>query len=126
VVRLESPTQGLFRTVAKDVTLHGVHIPAGSIVNMRFAASNRDERHFSCPEELDLDRRNAVTHLAFGGGTHHCLGAPLARREMFIAFSGLIDRIEDLWFAPDRNDFKHHESIMFRGVKELHIEFRRK
>jgi cytochrome P450 len=126
VVRLESPTQGLFRTATKDVTLHGVDIPAGSVINIRFAAANRDERHFSCPEELDLDRRNAVTHVAFGAGTHHCLGAPLARREMYWAFLALTERIDEMWFAPGKDSFKHHESIMFRGVKELHIEFKRK
>lgn len=125
VVRLESPTQGLYRTTTRDVTLHGVDIPAGSVINMRFAAGNRDERQFECPADLDLGRRNAVTHLAFGGGTHHCVGAPLARREMHWAFSALVKHIDEMWFAPGKNDFAHWESVTFRGVKELHIEFRK-
>jgi cytochrome P450 len=126
VVRLESPAQGQGRIAAKDVTLHGVDIPAGSAVNIRMGAANRDERHFGCPEELDLNRRNAGTHLGFGAGTHHCVGAPLARREMYWAFLALTERIEEMWFAPGKNDFKHHESWHFRGVKQQHIEFRKK
>jgi cytochrome P450 len=47
---------------------------------VRFAAANRDERMFECPEKLDLDRPKAGAHMGFGSGTHHCLGAPLARR----------------------------------------------
>ena len=50
--------------------------------------------HFECPADLDLDRGNVRQHLAFGFGTHHCLGAPLARRELNIGFRALVDRVE--------------------------------
>jgi cytochrome P450 len=86
VLRLEGPVQGLLRQNVVDVELHGVKIPAGSVLNVRYAAANRDERQFECPERIDLERRRIRSHLAFGVGTHVCLGAPLARRELYYGF----------------------------------------
>ncbi len=123
VLRLEGPVQGLFRTAAQDIELHGVTIPEGSMINVRYAAANRDEREFDCPEKLDLDRDKPGRHLAFGSGVHHCLGAPLARRELYWGFKALIDRVEDMWFAPNRNDFTVAPNFALRALKELHIEF---
>lgn len=123
VVRLESPVQSLMRIAAQDTELHGVKIPKGTLINVRYAAANRDERHFECPEKLDLERRNAGSHMGFGSGTHHCLGAPLARRELYWGFKALVDRIDDLWFAEGKNDFDHHPHFLLRSLKELHIEF---
>ncbi len=125
-LRLESPTQGLFRTTTREVTLHGVTIPAGAVINVRFAAANRDERHFACPDVIDLTRRNAATHLAFGAGTHHCLGAPLARRELYWAFRTLAERVDAMWFAPGMNEFEYQNSPLFRRLKALYIEFKKR
>ena len=123
VLRLEGPVQGLFRTTAVDVELHGVTIPAGAVVNVRYAAANRDPDHFTCPAEPDLDRENLRSHLAFGFGTHHCLGAPLARRELVIGFRALVDRVESLWFL-DGNDFSHQKNFCLRSLERLHIGVR--
>jgi cytochrome P450 len=128
VLRLEGPVQGLFRTAAVDVDLHGVHIPAGATINIRYASANRDERHFACPGELDLDRDNGKTHLAFGAGTHFCLGAPLARRELYLGFQALIERVDDLWFAANddgsaKNNFDVAPNFALRALKELHVGF---
>ena len=124
VLRLEGPVQGLFRTAAVDVEMHGVVIPAGSVVNVRYAAANRDPRHFDCPEVMDLDRENLRSHLAFGFGSHHCLRAPLARRELILGFRALVDRVDDMWFVEGSNDFTHHPNFCLRALKELHIGFR--
>lgn len=126
VLRLESPVQSLMRAAAKDVEIQGVKIPKGGIVNVRYAAANRDERHFECPEKLDLTRKNAGSHMAFGSGSHHCLGAPLARRELYWGFKALTDRIDDMWFAEGKNDFTHHPHFLLRSLKALHIEFKKK
>ena len=123
VVRLESPVQSLMRFVKEETELAGVTIPAGAIVNVRFAAANRDERAFECPEKLDLDRPKAGSHMGFGSGTHHCLGAPLARRELIWGFTAVVERFEDMWFAPGKNDFAYHPHFLLRSLKELHIEF---
>jgi cytochrome P450 len=126
VLRLEGPVQGLFRWASNDIELHGVKIPKGSMLNIRYAAANRDEREFECPEKLDLDRDKPGRHLAFGSGIHHCLGAPLARRELYWAFKALVDRIDEMWFAPGKNDFRVQPNFALRALKELHIEFRRR
>jgi cytochrome P450 len=123
VLRLESPVQGLFRTVRRDIEIHGVKIPAGAMINTRYAAANRDERHFPDPEKIDLTRRNAASHLAFGSGVHHCLGAPLARRELYWGFKAFIDRVEDFELTPERNALRHAPNFALRALKELHITF---
>lgn len=122
VVRLEGPVQGLFRVTTRDVELHGVTIPAGSMINVRYAAGNRDERQFERPDEVDLDRKTPRSHLAYGAGVHYCLGAPLARRELLIGFRALTERVAELRFA-DGNDFAHQPNFCLRALKELHIEF---
>ena len=53
VLRLESPVQGLLRETRVDVELHGVTIPAGAVVQLRFGAANRDERQFECPRDVE-------------------------------------------------------------------------
>ena len=90
---------------------------------IRFAAANRDPRHFECPHEIDLERKNAGSHLGFSSGTHHCLGAPLARRELYWGFKAFVDRIDEVWLAPGKNDLRHLPNYHLRILKELHIEF---
>ncbi|MEM8917729.1 MAG: cytochrome P450 [Pseudomonadota bacterium] len=123
VVRLESPVQSLMRFVLEDTEIAGIAIPAGSVINVRYAAANRDERFFDCPEKIDLERKKAGAHMGFGSGTHHCLGAPLARRELVWGFTAIVDRFEDMWFAEGKNDFAYHPHFLLRSLKELHIEF---
>lgn len=123
IIRIEGPVQGLLRELSEDVEMHGVHMPEGSIVNLRFAAANRDEREYERADEVDLERERTRTHLAFGFGEHFCLGAPLARREMFWSFKVLIDRVDSMRFAEGKNDFAYHPNYFLRALKELHIEF---
>jgi len=122
VIRVEGPVQGLLRETAVDVEMHGQVIPAGSIINVRFAAANRDERQYGCPAEIDLDRAQPKGHLAFGLGAHFCLGAPLARREMYFGFKALLERVESIRYVEGANDFEYAPSYFLRGLKELHIE----
>jgi len=123
VVRLESPVQGLTRTAKVDIELHGVKIPRGATLDVRFAAGNRDPERFECPDDIDLERRNAASHLGFSSGTHYCLGAPLARRELYWGFKAFIDRIEDFRLSPGRNKLRHHPNYGLRALKALHIDF---
>lgn len=126
VLRLESPVQSLMRSTANDVELSGTLIPAGSLINVRYGAANRDERRFGEPEKIDLDRKGPGGHLAFGSGVHHCLGAPLARRELIWSFTALVEKVDDMWFAEGKNDFSYHPHYLLRSLKELHIEFKRR
>ncbi|MFY9932163.1 MAG: cytochrome P450 [Streptosporangiaceae bacterium] len=79
-IRLATPLQLVGRTAARDVTLHGVRIPAGGRVVLVYGAANRDERRFADPDRFDVTR-GRFRHLGFGEGMHGCLGAPLARLE---------------------------------------------
>jgi hypothetical protein len=93
ILRFESPVQGLTRTLARDVELHGRSLRAGERVHLLFGSANRDERAFAAPEHVDL-AREPNHHLAFGFGIHFCLGASLARLELRVALE------EWLAFAP--------------------------
>lgn len=123
VLRLESPTQGLFRVVKRDVELEGVRIPAGARIMLRFAAANRDPDQYPDPDRLDVERINAGTHLAFGAGIHHCIGANLAREEMVQTFDALLGRVKNLAHAGGSSELCHHPSMILRGLKALHITF---
>ena len=123
VLRLESPVQCLLRMATEEVEISGVKLPAGAVIAVRYASANRDERRFDEPEQLDLDRVKPATHLAFGSGAHHCLGAPLARRELWWGFKVLTEEVETLNFAEDKNTFDVHPHFLLRSLKELHIEF---
>lgn len=123
VVRLEGPVQGLLREVAVDTEMHGVAMPAGSVVNLRFAAANRDDREYAGAAELDLERERPKSHIGYGFGAHFCLGAPLARRELHFGFKALTERIDSMWFLEGKNDFRYHPNYFLRALKELHIGF---
>lgn len=125
VLRLESPTQGTFRITRQDVEVAGVVIPAGSMVNLRYGAANRDERQFPHADKLDVCRGNAGSHLAFISGIHHCLGAPLARQEMICAFRALLRRLDNIRLAPGFEPPGHMRNFMMRGLTALHIAFDR-
>jgi cytochrome P450 len=90
-LRYDSPVQGLARTATRAVRLHGVEIPAGKKALLLFASANRDERRIADPDRFDVTR-DPNPHLAFGFGTHFCLGASLARLEARVAFEELLAR----------------------------------
>ncbi len=100
IVRMESPTQALPRRPTRAVEMHGVTIPEASRLILCFGSANHDERVFDAPDSFDLDRERK-RHLAFGLGTHHCLGSALARLEGRVAFEELLDRHPDFTLAAD-------------------------
>ncbi|HEX9260337.1 MAG TPA: cytochrome P450 [Acidimicrobiales bacterium] len=124
VLRLATPTQGMFRLVTHDTEIAGTQIPAGATVVVVYAAANRDPAVFPDPDAFDPDRPNHKDHLAFGKGVHFCLGAPLSRLEMQVAFETLGRRLGELRLAPG-NDLAYHPSFILRGLKSLEIEFTR-
>jgi cytochrome P450 len=99
---------GIPRTTTRDVKLCGVGIPADSLVILGLAAANRDPRFFADGDRLDVTR-DAGGHVGFGHGVHHCLGAPLARMEMRIAFPALLRRFPGLALAMP------YEEVGFRS-----------
>ncbi|MBC3193075.1 cytochrome P450 [Pseudonocardia sp. C8] len=83
-MRWATPLQLTARTTSREVTLHGVTLPAGSRVVLIPGAANRDERRFADPDRFDITRPPG-RHVGFGEGVHGCLGAPLARLEARVA-----------------------------------------
>ena len=95
MLRLTSPVQGLARTATRDVTLHGVTIPAGRKVLLLYAAANRDPRRYG-PDADELDvRRNPGQILTFSQGNHFCLGANAARMQARVALEELLASCPD-------------------------------
>lgn len=123
ILRLETPSAGLWRVVTRDTEIRGVPIPKDSLLMLRYAAGNRDEAVFDQPEQMDVCRANADDHLAFGQGTHFCPGAMLARKEMQVAFSKLLQRLTNLRLAEGKNDLTHWPNVVLRGLKALHITY---
>lgn len=122
VLRLESPSQGFFRYAVAEGEVAGTTIPKGSMVHVRFGAANRDATVFPDPDRLDLDRPNAASHMAFGQGEHHCLGAPLARLELQTAFTMLLERFETFALEPGAS-LRHLPGLALRTLEALPIRY---
>ncbi|WP_431917981.1 cytochrome P450 [Nonomuraea jabiensis] len=120
LLRWLSIVPSLVRTTTTDVKIAGHTIPAGSIVAPSPLAANRDRALIDDPDRLDITR-GAAGHVAFGHGVHHCLGAPLARMEMRIAFPALLRRFPALALAePDAGpDFRVFSGVY--GVRSLSV-----
>ena len=93
-LRFDSPVQGLFRVNPERSVVAGEELPANSRVMALFASANRDAEVWSDADEIRLDRfvTGAKSHLAFGWGAHHCIGATLARSEGRLALQWMVDR----------------------------------
>ena len=110
------------RITTTDVEIAGVPIPAGRLVFVSLPSGNRDPDFIDSPEVLDI-RRGAPGHLAFGHGVHHCLGAPLARMEMRIAFPALLRRFPTLALAEDFADVEFRSFHFIYGLKSLEVSW---
>jgi cytochrome P450 len=108
------------RITTTDVEIAGVEIPAGRLVFVSLPSANRDPEFIDSPEVLDI-RRGAPGHLAFGHGVHHCLGAPLARMEMRIAFPALLRRFPTLALAEDFTEVPFRSFHFIYGLKSLEV-----
>jgi cytochrome P450 len=89
-LRLYTPYRGFARTATEDVVRCGRTIPAGEPIALVYASANRDEEVFDDAENFVIDRPNMKDSLAFGRGTHACVGAALARLELQVALEELL------------------------------------
>jgi cytochrome P450 len=119
LLRYTSPADFATPRIAReDVTLSGVTIPRGSVVLAAIGSANRDESQFHDPNRLDITR-SPNRHIAFGYGTHFCLGASLARLEGQIALRALFRRFPDLRPAQPPDEISWRRGLMFRGLEKL-------
>lgn len=121
-LRFDSPVQGLFRVNPEPGAVCGEQLPSDSRVMALFASANRDDAVWEGADELRLDRfvTGAKSHLAFGWGVHHCIGASLARREGRLALQWMIDRFDTVERV---GEVAVNEPFILRGLTTLPIRW---
>lgn len=100
MLRWTAPVKNMARTVTSDTEFHGTALKEGEKMILLFESANFDEAVFERPESFDIERY-PNNHLAFGFGTHFCLGNQLARLELSIMQTKLLQRLPDLRLASD-------------------------
>ena len=121
MLRYDSPVQLDGRDAVEDVEIGGKRIRAGQRVISSLGAANRDPSAFTNPNALDISRAEK-SHISFGRGIHHCLGAPLAVLEGRIAFAGLLERFSSFTLLAEP---RYRDQVVLRGVRELWVEVER-
>lgn len=109
------------RVALEDVTIGGVTVREGQGVLLSNAAANRDAAVFPDPERLDILRDDARRHMAFGYGIHQCLGQNLARLELEVVFSTLVERVPRLRLAVPLEELPYKDDAIMFGVHELPV-----
>jgi cytochrome P450 len=117
ILRYDPPSQLQGRTTTRDVTLHGVTIPAGEKVMLITGSALRDERAYDEPDRFDVTRQADPSTLFFGYGIHRCIGAHLARLEIKLAFEEILNRFPN--FVVDEARAQRKVSTNVRGVAHL-------
>lgn len=123
-LRYQGPVNlATLRYTTDPVVFGGVEIPKGEFVLVSLASANRDPDRFAAPDTLDV-QRSASGHLGFGHGIHYCVGAPLARLEAEVAFSGLLQRFPRLRLAAEPHTLQWRHSTLMRGLTSLPVRLR--
>src|SRR5438874_5806969 len=118
-----APVQVVFRRTKEDAAIGDTAVPEGSVVVLGLASASRDESVFPAPDSFDVGRGDAAKrHLAFNGGIHLCVGAPLARLEGVCALEAALDRIPHMELAPGES-YERVDFFMMRGPKHMRVAF---
>ena len=116
MLRFDSPVQVDFRRVLEDCEVSGIALRKRDNVVLFLGAANRDPEVFEDPDRLDVGRSRG-SHLSFGRGIHHCLGAALARLEGRIVLEMLLERFSRISLLGERPRFR--KAILLRGLQSL-------
>lgn len=119
LLRWVSPVIYMRRTLTQDTQLHGTTLHAGDKVVRYFGAANFDERKFNSPNTLDISR-DARPNIAFGSGTHVCLGQHIARIEIDCMLQEVVTRLDNLELAGEP---KWLASNFISGIQQMPITF---
>lgn len=110
------------RLCVEDTIVEGVMVPAGTRVHMCLGAANHDPEKFKSPEKYDI-YRDKSHQMGFGFGPHRCLGMDVARQEMIVAISGLMDRFPKMRLDPDKPK-PAYRGIDHRGMTAVPVRLR--
>jgi cytochrome P450 len=113
---------GLPRITTEEVELGGVRIPEGAAVIPVLTVANRDPALTTDPDRVDV-ARPLTTHLAFGAGVHHCLGAQLARMELQEALRGLLGRMPRMELATPADELTFKNGMVVRSLRALPVRW---
>jgi len=119
-LRLTAPSAINQRIATRDVAIEGVTIRRGDRVLVSYLSANRDAEVFAAPDRFEPGRHDASKHLAFGTGVHLCIGAPLARLEIRLAFDELSRRIESFELVVEE-PFAWNSSFVLRAITALTV-----
>jgi cytochrome P450 family 142 subfamily A polypeptide 1 len=120
-IRYVTPIHNMCRVARIDTEVAGHEVGAGQQVVLMYSSANRDLAHFADPERFDVSRQ-PNDHLAFGFGTHFCLGAALARMEIRLFFEELVRRVRSLRLVPGTRPVEMPNAFVF-GLKSAHVAF---
>ena len=118
VLRYEAPVQATSRICEDDKTVAGCPMKKSQPVFMSLAAANRDPDKFDAPDAFDITVKRP-SHVSFGGGSHICIGAPLARIEARRVFEKLFERYPNMTLADQ--DLEWRTLPFFRGIEQLYV-----
>ncbi|MGW1530534.1 cytochrome P450 family protein [Streptomyces sp. NPDC002159] len=122
LLRFDGPVQNSPPYRATEaIEVGGVTLPEGAVVHFAVMAANRDRNQIPGPDVLDFTRKGQPSHIAFGHGIHHCLGAPLARLEGRIALGSLIERFPKVRLAAPDRTLTRLPSLILHGWSELPV-----
>ncbi len=121
MIRYVTPIHNMCRVANVDAEVNGVTIPKGNQVVLMYSSANRDEKYFDRPEEFLVDR-TPNNHIAFGFGTHFCLGASLARLEIRVFFEELLRRTSGWKLTPGTAPVEMANAFV-RGIESAHVDF---
>lgn len=119
LIRWVTPLNNMFRIVTTETEVAGTAMAAGDRVALVYPAANRDPRVFDEPDRFDI-ARDPNPHLAFGHGTHFCLGANMARVELRLLFAELARRVTDLAVVTEPDV---EPNIFARAVRRFDLTF---
>ncbi|MDI2031761.1 cytochrome P450 [Saccharopolyspora sp. TS4A08] len=114
-----SPVHFLSRTTTQDIEMHGITIPANSIVLSYIGSANRDETIFDDPDKFDINRQGVSKHLALGLGTHYCIGALLGKMMCGTALGAALERMPNL--RPVHDTVEWMPSWWVRGLAKYPV-----
>lgn len=120
-IRYVTPIHNMCRVAAVDAEVAGRRVEAGQQLVLMYPSANRDPAHFIDPENLDVTR-SPNNHIAFGFGTHFCLGAALARLELRVFFEELVRRVRGFHLVPGTEPVEMPNAFVY-GLREAHVAF---